>query len=160
MKKGNKNILLGTGLVVLGAFAFYGLYDAPEKISEETANKNAVTIYKSPNCECCDNYAAYMRRTGFDVKVINTNDMNTIRQEHKISQHMASCHTTLVGNYAVEGHIPIEAIQKLLEEKPALKTIAMPGMPSGSPGMPGAKLQPFTIHGITEDGDESVYLEL
>jgi hypothetical protein len=74
---------------------------------------------------------------------------------------MESCHTVEIENYFVEGHVPIEAIQKLLNEKPDINGIALPGMPSGSPGMPGLKMEKFKIHQITLDGqDGGVFIEL
>ena len=73
---------------------------------------------------------------------------------------MQSCHTTTIGNYFVEGHIPIEAIEKLMTEKPNIKGIAMPGMPSGSPGMPGAKQGPFIIYAIGNDGSVGEFMRM
>mgnify|MGYP001128288090 CR=1 FL=1 len=48
-----------------------------------------------------------------------------------------SCHTTAPADYVVEGHVPFEAVERLLAEPPAIDGIALPGMPSGSPVMPG-----------------------
>lgn len=59
---------------------------------------------------------------------------------------MEGCHTTVVGSYAVEGHVPVEAIDRLLEERPAVNGIALPGMPTGSPGMGGALAGPLTVY--------------
>jgi hypothetical protein len=61
---------------------------------------------------------------------------------------LQSCHTVVIGDYYIEGHVPIEAILRLLEEKPAVDGIALPGMPQGSPGMDGEKEGPFTIYAI------------
>ena len=66
----------------------------------------------------------------------------------------------IYGNYFVEGHIPIEAIKKLLVEKPDIKGIAMPGMPSGSPGMPGAKDGQFIIYAVAKDGSTYEFMRV
>ena len=73
---------------------------------------------------------------------------------------MESCHTTVMGNYFVEGHIPLEVVNKLLTEKPDIKGIAMPGMPNGSPGMPGVKRGDFVIYAINNDGSYAEWMRL
>ncbi|AMC35036.1 DUF411 domain-containing protein [Janthinobacterium sp. B9-8] len=92
------------------------------------------TLYKSPTCGCCEEYAKYLEKNGFKVKAINSNDMSAIKAQYG-SSNLASCHTTRVANYTVEGHVPVAAIQKLLREKPAIAGISAPGMPQNSPGM-------------------------
>jgi hypothetical protein len=71
-----------------------------------------------------------------------------------------SCHTVLLNNYFVEGHIPIEAIEKLLTEKPEINGIALPQMPSGSCGMTGLKLSPFKIYSIKNGQDQGIFMEI
>ncbi|MGL4603782.1 MAG: DUF411 domain-containing protein [Iodobacter sp.] len=93
-----------------------------------------VTLYKSPACGCCDEYVKYLDKNGFKVKAITSNDMDRIKKQYG-SVEMASCHTMRVGNYTVEGHVPVAAIHKLLREKPAIAGISAPGMPQNAPGM-------------------------
>jgi len=90
------------------------------------------------------------------VETIATEDMTNIKQEYGISSDMESCHTAVFGNYVVEGHVPFEAIEKLLEEKPDIRGIALPEMPAGSPGMPGVKGEPFTVYALS-DQEPSIY---
>ncbi len=107
------------------------------------------TVYKSPECACCGNYVGYLRRNGFDVRIKEVADMTPVKRHFGVPQDLESCHTMDVGGYVVEGHVPIEAIDRLLSEKPGIKGIALPGMPEGSPGMPGPKYRPFVIHTIS-----------
>lgn len=79
-----------------------------------------------------------------------TEDVAEIKDDLGIPPDMQSCHTLIVEDYFVEGHVPLEAIRKLLEEQPPIDGIALPGMPSGSPGMGGMKAEPFTIYSIVE----------
>ena len=72
---------------------------------------------------------------------------------------MQSCHTTVIGKYFVEGHMPFEAINKLLSENPDISGIALPGMPSGSPGMPGPQAEPFMVYSI-KDGVSTPYFTM
>ncbi len=117
--------------------------------------KEAV-LYKNPECGCCEAYAGYLRDNGFAVTVRPTKDMSLIKQRHGVPERFEGCHTLLVDGYVVEGHVPLSAIQRLLDERPAIKGISLPGMPQGSPGMSGRKTAPFTIYEIT-DGAPKVY---
>jgi len=85
--------------------------------------------------------------------------MDAIKDEQGIPQDMLSCHTTIIGGYVVEGHVPLEAVEKLLVEKPDIRGIAMPGMPSGSPGMPGLK-STFSVHSLMHDGGTSLFVKM
>jgi hypothetical protein len=112
-----------------------------------------VTVYKSPTCGCCDKYVDYLRDNGFAVKAVNETDMSAIKKRYGMS-HVASCHTTLVNGYAIEGHVPVGAIRKLLREKPAIAGISAPGMPENSPGMGEMKKGTLTIYAVPKDGKE------
>lgn len=127
-----------------------GLAAADEKVS--------ATLFKNPGCQCCAGYAAYLRANGFNVTEVEAPNMTTIKQAHGVRSDLEGCHTTVIGDYVVEGHVPVRPIKRLLAEKPAIKGISLPGMPQGSPGMSGTKEGPFKILSIT-GGDEpaSVY---
>ena len=72
---------------------------------------------------------------------------------------MQSCHTTIIDKYFVEGHVPLEAINKLLKERPDIDGLALPGMPIGTPGMPGDKEEPYVIYQLV-DGNFSVFMTI
>lgn len=112
-----------------------------------------VTLYKSPTCGCCEKYVDYLRENGFTVKAVNKSDMDAIKKRYGMS-HIASCHTTLVGGYVVEGHVPVSAIRKLLKEKPDIIGISAPGMPENSPGMGEMKPGTLTIYAVPKNGAE------
>jgi len=135
----------------------------PSVSSNATVELDELTavLYHNPNCGCCGEYVAYLRRHGVDVEVRTTtgSEMTTIKDRFGIEPAMQSCHTMEIGGYAVEGHVPLEAIERLLSEQPDVQAIALPGMPTGSPGMNGPKTAPFEIYGITDEGAE-VYLSL
>ncbi|WP_434777834.1 DUF411 domain-containing protein [Neisseria sp. Ec49-e6-T10] len=96
------------------------------------------TIHKSPTCGCCEAYADYLQKNGFNVKTINHDNMRSVQVKLGTSK-APSCHTMQIGQYVVEGHVPVASIQKLLKEQPDIKGIALPGMPATSPGMGPAK---------------------
>jgi hypothetical protein len=108
------------------------------------------TLYKNPQCGCCEGHAQYLRGFGWQVTVIPTHDLNAIKADNGVPEPLAGCHTMLVDGYVIEGHVPIATLNRLLTEKPAIKGISLPGMPAGSPGMGGEKEGPFTIYEIGE----------
>lgn len=113
-------------------------------------------LYKNPQCGCCEDHAEYLEENGFDVEVVATHDLPLIKQEHEVPFDLAGCHTILVGDYVVEGHVTAEIMRRLVEEEPEITGIALPGMPLGAPGMSGPKQAPlevFTFGG----GDSTLY---
>lgn len=121
--------------------------------------KTKAIVYKSPTCGCCVGYIAEMEKQGFDVETVGLQDMSSIKQRYNIPRNMESCHTTVIGDYIVEGHVPLEAVNKLLEEQPDISGIALPGMPSGTPGMPGPKRAPYRIYALN-NGEVSDYISI
>jgi hypothetical protein len=78
-----------------------------------------------------------------------------IKAKHGVPQALYSCHTSLVGGYVVEGHVPLQAVKQLLAKRPKLKGIAVAGMPVGSPGMevPGRAADPIEVMGFDAAGN-------
>jgi hypothetical protein len=103
------------------------------------------TLYKNPECTCCDEYARYLRDHGFQIDVIETPTLDLVKAEHGVPEALGGCHTTLIDGYVVEGHVPVGSIERLLNERPQIAGISLPGMPSGSPGMGGPREGPFEI---------------
>ncbi len=100
-------------------------------------------------------YADYLSDNGFAVKVVPSNDLTLMGENYGIPDNQQPCHLSLIGGYVVGGHIPIEAVNRLLSEKPEITGINLPGMPTGTPGMPGPKTQ-LTIYEIGK-GTSKVY---
>ena len=124
--------------------------------SSGLAAAEEMIIYRSPDCGCCAIYVRHVEQEGFRTAVRLSRDVSSVKREQGIPKSLESCHTTLVGGYVVEGHVPVAAIKRLLDERPAIKGIALPGMPAGSPGMPGRKAGPFTIYPVA-DGSPAVF---
>ena len=120
-----------------------------------------VTLYKAPDCSCCEGYAAYLKQNGFDVTVTPTNDLAEISRKAGVPAEYQGCHTAFIEGYVVDGHVPVAAIRKLLAERPAIAGITLPGMPMGSPGMAGEKTEAFTVYAVTKNGAApAVYVTL
>ena len=110
------------------------------------------TLYKNPQCGCCETYAAYLRDNGFDVAVKPTHQLAAISRKAGVPSNLEGCHTMFVDGYVVDGHVPVAVIRKLLADRPSIAGITLPGMPTGSPGMSGTKTAPFVIYALPKDG--------
>jgi hypothetical protein len=115
-----------------------------------------VTIYKDPQCSCCEGYADYLRGNGFAVSVVATHDLPLLNEKHGVPTELQGCHLSLIGGYFIGGHVPVGIVNRLLSEKPAIAGITLPGMPEGSPGMTGKKAAAFTVYAIGK-GSPQVY---
>lgn len=94
-----------------------------------------VLVTKDPNCGCCGSWVDHMKAAGFPVEVVTTPQVNRVKARLGVPDDLVSCHTAEVGGYVIEGHVPADAVKRLLAEKPQAKGLAVPGMPVGSPGM-------------------------
>ncbi len=119
-----------------------------------------VEVWKSPSCGCCKDWVTHLEAHGFSVKVNDTGN-TAVRKRLKVADKYGSCHTALVGGYAIEGHVPARDIQRLLKERPAAVGLAVPGMPIGSPGMDGPdygnQKDPYDVLLLRADGSVSVF---
>lgn len=102
-----------------------------------TAQSTRVDVFRDPSCGCCGRWIEHLRQNGFELNVIETSDLQSIKKSAGVPSNLASCHTAKVGGYVIEGHVPAKAIRRLLEQAPDALGLAVPGMPIGSPGMEG-----------------------
>jgi hypothetical protein len=117
-----------------------------------------VHVYKTPTCGCCADWVDHIEEAGFRTEVVDLPNLNAVRQRAGVPHQLGSCHTALVGDYVVEGHVPASAIVRLLRENPAVAGLAVPGMPIGSPGMEmGDRKDPYDVIAFTRDGRGMVY---
>ena len=136
--------------ILWGAGGLAGLMLLGSSVAGAAA-KNApvtkLTMHRSAGCGCCLKWADAARAAGFDVSVVNSADIMAFKAEHGVPDSLVSCHTTLAGDYVIEGHVPFDAVQRLLKQQPKIRGIAVPGMPIGAPGMevPSGEKQPFEV---------------
>ena len=115
-----------------------------------------MTVYKTPTCGCCKDWVKHVEKAGFKVTSKDLADVNPIKKDLGLPLALASCHTTVVGAYLIEGHVPADLIDKLLAEKPKARGLTIPGMPQSAPGMdiPGQK---YDVLLFTTDGKTKIY---
>ena len=149
-------------LLILSAslfFAFNFVADKQEVLANTNKNKLNVEVFKTPSCGCCYGYVLFLEKEKFNVKQTDMRSLHSIKKKYNIPLEMQSCHTTIMGKYFIEGHVPLQAVNKLLKEQPDIDGIALPGMPIGTPGMPGEKEEPYVIYQLI-DGKFSVFMTI
>ena len=148
--------LAGTVLMACGGEA----PAAERSESVAAAGDGQVVVYKSPTCGCCNGWIDHMREAGFEVEAVDADyaELSSRKTSLGIAPDLGSCHTGTVEGYALEGHIPASVIARLLDERPGdVRALAVPGMPTGSPGMEGPNPQPYDVIAIRKDGSRYVY---
>lgn len=145
---------------LVGALAF-SLTATFVTMQAQKAAPPTVEVYKSPTCGCCSQWVEHLRAAGFTVRSTDLPDaaLDQLKDKSAVPAQARSCHTALVGGYAIEGHVPAADVKRLLAEKPAVAGIAVPGMPLGSPGMEvaGTKPQPFDVVSFDKQGATRVF---
>lgn len=143
IRKLKTNPLLATALLGLVAACTSAAQAAP------------LVMFRDPGCGCCEKWAEHIETNmKQDVETRNSNDMAAVKDANGVPGALRSCHTMIVEGYVIEGHVPAEAIAKLLREKPAgVKGLAVAGMPVGSPGMEYQnQTQPYQVIAFGESG--------
>ena len=117
-------------------------------------------VWKDANCGCCKDWVSHLEANGFKVKVNDTGN-EAMRKRLGVDAKYGSCHTALIGGYAIEGHVPAREIVRLLKEKPSAVGLSVPGMPVGSPGMDGkiygSRQDPYNVMLLAKNGGATVY---
>jgi len=127
-------------------------------VAEPAAAPSVITVYKDAGCGCCKEWIKHLSKNGFVVTAHDVANLPEIKRTMFVPERLASCHTAVVDRYVIEGHVPAKDIRKLLAEKPQLQGLAVPGMPSGSPGMEqGDRKDHFEVIAFTHDGQSRVY---
>ncbi|MCW8907570.1 MAG: DUF411 domain-containing protein [Sedimenticola sp.] len=118
-----------------------------------------ISVYKSPTCGCCGAWIEHLEQNGFRVKAYDSDRMGEIKQALGVAPQHASCHTAEIDGYVIEGHVPAAEIRRLLQERPAMAGLSVPGMPMGSPGMEGRRKDPYQVLLFDRKGNSRVYAD-
>jgi len=142
----------GLVLVVLAGEAAAAMGAAPTG-----APLPGVVLYKSRFCGCCGKWADHLRAAGFRVVVRDVDDLLRVESRFGVPKGLGSCHTAVAGGYVVVGHVPADVLQRLLDERPAIVGVSVPGMPGGAPGMEGGIRRAYDVVAFDREGLRRVY---
>ncbi|WP_019991923.1 DUF411 domain-containing protein [Natronorubrum tibetense] len=116
-----------------------------------------VVQHHDPSCGCCSEYVDYLETNGIDVRVAETADLEAVKRDLGVPADAESCHTLEFGDYLVEGHVPLEAVEELFENEPDVDGLTAPGMPQHSPGMGPPGDEPLQIYAFDDSGAVSEF---
>lgn len=143
-------IVRGTGLVLAGSSSQW----LSAQVPTVAAGSTPITVYKSSTCDCCAKWVDYLRASDFAPTVHDEEEMERIKDRLGVPKALRSCHTAVVDEYLIEGHVPAPDIRRLLAQRPKVTGLTAPGMPGQSPGMaePGAKPRGYDVLTFQTDG--------
>jgi hypothetical protein len=133
------------------------LAGVPARVIAGAQSGNAIEVWKSPACGCCRLWVDHMRANGFQPTVHDVPDVVPVKRKLGVPSALESCHTAVVGGYAVEGHVPADVVRQMLKQRPQIAGLAVPGMPMGSPGMEGPRKDPYNVVAFERNGRTSVF---
>jgi hypothetical protein len=158
--KNNLSKLSTLAIISISFFLIFNFVtNKKDALTLTKAGKYKIEVFKTPSCGCCYGYVLFLEEEKFAVKQTDMRSLHSVKKKYNIPLEMQSCHTSILGKYFIEGHVPLEAINKLLKEQPNIDGIALPGMPIGTPGMPGDKEELFIIYQLV-DGKSSVFMTI
>ena len=152
-------LMISTAAIFAAATSFFPINQAlSDESSSHDDKKPVITVYKSATCGCCKKWVSYLEHEGFKVNAINHDNVDAIKAENGLTERsLKSCHTALVDGYVIEGHVPVNDIERLLAEMPKAVGLTAPGMPMMSPGMNSLKPKDYNVLLFQKNGKSRVY---
>jgi hypothetical protein len=148
--------LIFVSLLLLAGHASAG--SVWDKMQESYNGPLDITVHRSPTCDCCKDWIAHLKKHGFKVTDIETNDVDAVKIKFQLPAQVASCHTATINGYVIEGHVPADDIKRLLKQKPHIRGLAVPQMPKGAPGMEmGNQKDPFIVFSFDAQGNTTPF---
>lgn len=144
--------------IILGINICYAQSVWDEPVVTVAGKPMDIEVYRSPTCGCCSKWEAHIKQHGFNVQDNVIEDIQSIKDQYAVNRTLASCHTAVIGDYIIEGHVPANDIKAMLQAKSATRVLAVPGMVVGTPGMEmGEQKMPFKVMALDQEGRLEVY---
>ena len=125
----------------------------------QAAQALTIDVHRDANCGCCKKWIQHLEANGFTVIDHVETNMSRVKKDLGVIPRLSSCHTAMINGKFVEGHVPAEQIVALIK-RDDLIGIAVPGMPTGSPGMEvGGKQDAYQVIGLSKTGINQVIAE-
>ncbi len=153
--KTNILVALGAAAVIAAGGAYYvgsGSAEEPVAVAKDLGAGTLATIYRDPGCGCCDSYAEYLQAHGFEVELVDDRNFDDRSVEVGVPEQGLGCHLATIDGYAVSGLVPAEIIRRLLDERPAITGLTLPGMPANAPGMAPEKTGTLKVYAFGPEG--------
>lgn len=132
--------------------------DSDSTVVALNAKMPSMVVYKSPSCDCCEDWVEYVEKAGYPVTTIKHDNVDSIKTSHGLTNPaLKSCHTAIVDGYVIEGHVPLSDIEKLLATRPNIVGLTAPGMPMMSPGMGSETPMDYDVLAFDKHGKSRVY---
>lgn len=155
----NKTVNFGLALLLNLALASTLFASEWDEARLKLEQPQSITVYRDANCQCCHKWIEHLEKHQFEVIDQITSDMVKIKEKLGVPNNMASCHTAVVNDYVIEGHVPADDIKQLLLDKPAhIKGLSVPQMPVGTPGMEmGLRKDHFIVFSFDDDAQYQLF---
>ena len=128
-------VVVGTALIAAVVLGILGSNASASNLGS-IATVPEIIVYRSPECSCCEGWMTHLKTYGFKLKDFTITDIEAIKQKYNVQPQWGSCHTAIVAEYIIEGHVPASDIKRLLREQPdGIDGLSVPQMPVGTPGM-------------------------
>jgi hypothetical protein len=146
-----------TLVLLAGAASLAGLTGGA--IAAPAPSALSIKVYEDPQCGCCGAWVDHLKAAGFKTTVERRTDLNTLNKSLGVPDDLTSCHTGVIEGYAITGHVPASDIKRLIASRPRGKGLAVPGMPTNSPGMemPGEANERYTVWLFQADGKRTAF---
>lgn len=126
--------------------------------SEVHHGNKEIKVYRNPNCNCCHKWINHLEKHEFNVIDMLTHDMVSVKDAVKLPKQLGSCHTAVIGDYIIEGHVPADDIKRLIMNKPDIAGLSVPEMPVGTPGMEmGEREDDFVVFSFSKTGKVEIF---
>lgn len=144
-------------LLFISLLVFFSITGAA--FADQHLTDVVIDVYKSPGWGCCKGWGDHLEKSGFKVRYKDIKRISDLKKKSGVPDNLRSCHTAIVGGYVIEGHVPVEQIARLLQIKPDIVGIAVPGMPIGSPGMESDTIppQPYQVIAFDKQGRTGIF---
>ncbi|NLS07708.1 DUF411 domain-containing protein [Rhizobium sp. P32RR-XVIII] len=129
-------------------------------IGTARAAGESMTVYKDPNCGCCEAWANAMASAGFIVTVKAADDLTAIKAKYKIPSELQGCHTAVSGPYFFDGHVPLQAVKTVLSKRLDIAGVMVPRMPAGSLGMGNDPQASYDVYRLSKDGKAEIFMSV
>ncbi|MDX3925179.1 MAG: DUF411 domain-containing protein [Shinella sp.] len=125
------------------------------------ASQSRMTVYKDPTCGCCGAWADAISEADIVVDIQEVDDLDAVKRRYRVPKNLEGCHTAIIGKYFVEGHVPLEAVERLINESPDILGLAVPGMPVGSLGMgDNPAVASYDVWSVDKQGEATIFMSV